>query len=56
MPNDITSEKPSSHNEVGVPRAVDDHIRIYTDGSALGNGKAVAAAGIGVYFGPSDPR
>ncbi|KAL9131724.1 MAG: hypothetical protein Q9217_000399 [Psora testacea] len=31
-------------------------IRIYTDGSSLGNGKAGAFAGIGVYFGPSDKR
>ena len=31
-------------------------LRIYTDGSALGNGQAGAIAGIGVYFGPADPR
>lgn len=29
---------------------------IYTDGSSLGNGKAGAAAGVGVYFGENDPR
>lgn len=33
-----------------------DPIRIHTDGSSLGNGKAGAFAGVGVYFGPSDAR
>ncbi|KAH7411842.1 ribonuclease H-like domain-containing protein [Phaeosphaeria sp. MPI-PUGE-AT-0046c] len=31
-------------------------INVYTDGSALGNGKLGAVGGVGVYFGPSDPR
>ncbi|OCL02496.1 RnaseH-domain-containing protein [Glonium stellatum] len=31
-------------------------LKIYTDGSALGNGRAGAIAGVGVYFGPNDPR
>jgi ribonuclease HI len=31
-------------------------IVIYTDGSALGNGKVGAVAGVGVYFGNEDPR
>lgn len=31
-------------------------LRIYTDGSSLGNGKTVAKAGVGVYFGPGDDR
>ena len=31
-------------------------IRIYTDGSSLGNGTAGAFAGVGVYFGPNDKR
>lgn len=31
-------------------------LRIYTDGSALGNGAYGAIAGVGVYFGPSDSR
>ena len=30
--------------------------KVYTDGSSLGNGKAGSSAGIGVYFGPNDPR
>jgi ribonuclease HI len=29
---------------------------VYTDGSSLGNGRAGASAGVGVYFGDSDPR
>lgn len=29
---------------------------IYTDGSSLGNGQASARAGVGVFFGPGDPR
>ncbi|KAH7117749.1 ribonuclease H-like domain-containing protein [Dendryphion nanum] len=29
---------------------------IYTDGSALGNGTAGAVGGLGVWFGPNDPR
>lgn len=33
-----------------------DTLRIYTDGSALGNGGPQAFAGVGVYFGPSDQR
>lgn len=31
-------------------------IRIHTDGSSLGNGKAGAFAGVGVFFGPGDKR
>lgn len=31
-------------------------IRIYTDGSALSNGKAGACGGVGVWFGPADVR
>ena len=31
-------------------------IRVYTDGSSLGNGTAGAFAGVGVYFGPSHKR
>ena len=29
---------------------------VYTDGSCIGNGTVEAKAGIGIYFGPSDPR
>jgi ribonuclease HI len=31
-------------------------LRIYTDGSSLSNGQAGARAGVGVYFGPQDPK
>jgi len=31
-------------------------LRIYTDGSSLGNGANGAVAGVGVYFGPNDKR
>ena len=31
-------------------------IIVYTDGSALANGKKRAIAGVGVYFGPNDSR
>lgn len=31
-------------------------LRIYTDGSSLRNGTALASAGVGVYFGPGDSR
>ncbi|KAI9785496.1 MAG: hypothetical protein M1839_009237 [Geoglossum umbratile] len=31
-------------------------LRIYTDGSSLGNGKYGASAGVGVYFGQDDSR
>jgi ribonuclease HI len=31
-------------------------LKIYTDGSSLGNGAKGATAGVGVYFGPRDPR
>lgn len=33
-----------------------EFIRIYTDGSSLGNGNAGALAGVGVFFGPNDDR
>lgn len=31
-------------------------LNIYTDGSALGNGQSGAVGGLGVWFGPNDPR
>lgn len=31
-------------------------LRIYTDGSSLSNGQAGARAGVGVFFGPGDPK
>ena len=32
------------------------HVHVWTDGACESNGKARAAAGIGVYWGPNDPR
>lgn len=34
----------------------DGVLHIYTDGSALGNGKVTARAGVGVFFGHGDSR
>ena len=31
-------------------------LKIYTDGSSLSNGQAGARAGVGVFFGPGDPK
>ena len=31
-------------------------LKIWTDGSSLGNGRVGAAAGVGVFFGRGDPR
>jgi ribonuclease HI len=33
-----------------------DTLYVYTDGSCKGNGKIYAKAGVGVFFGPDDPR
>lgn len=46
--NTQTTKPPSE-----APPAV---LHIYTDGSSRGNGQRGALAGIGVFFGPSDPR
>ncbi|KAH7320945.1 putative ribonuclease H [Stachybotrys elegans] len=37
-----------------VPRS--DILQVWTDGSSRANGRKDASAGIGVYFGPNDPR
>lgn len=34
----------------------DSTVKIYTDGSSLGNGQVGAVGGVGVYFGPGDGR
>jgi ribonuclease HI len=41
-----------------IPRAKQPPgmLRIYTDGSSLRNGTAGARAGVGVFFGPQDPK
>lgn len=45
--NSINSEKKSDENT---------DINVYTDGACLNNGKSNAKAGIGIFFGKSDPR
>ncbi|KAM0713610.1 hypothetical protein Q7P37_010572 [Cladosporium fusiforme] len=39
-----------------VRPARDSTVKIYTDGSSLGNGQVGAVGGVGVYFGPGDGR
>ena len=39
-----------------VPLPQTEPLRIYTDGSSLGNGTGDANAGVGIYFGPGDVR
>ena len=41
---------------VAAPKGVKEVTKVYTDGSALGNGKFGASAGVGVYFGENDSR
>ncbi len=46
-------------NAVKLQPTTDSHndmLRIYTDGSSLGNGAQGAVAGVGVFFGPGDSR
>jgi ribonuclease HI len=35
---------------------VTETLNVYCDGSTLGNGKRNACGGIGIYFGPNDPK
>jgi len=37
-------------------RAKSTALKVYTDGSSLGNGRNGASAGVGVFFGVDDPR
>ncbi len=39
-----------------MPTSVEDSVTVYTDGSCLSNGTKKARAGIGVWWGPGDPR
>jgi ribonuclease HI len=39
-----------------IPKEPAGMLRIYTDGSSLKNGQAGARAGVGVFFGPQDPK
>ncbi|KAI9652340.1 MAG: hypothetical protein M1831_006887 [Alyxoria varia] len=51
-----TEQQRKATKMVPVGTAEGQPLRIYTDGSALGNGARGAIAGVGVYFGPRDPR
>ncbi|KAI2465718.1 ribonuclease H-like protein [Annulohypoxylon bovei var. microspora] len=51
-----SKKKKSSGKEVLVVEDELDVVHVYTDGSSIGNGRAGAVAGVGVYFGPNDER
>ena len=51
-----TQEQRQATKAQAVGDAQTGILRIHTDGSSLGNGKAGAFAGVGVYFGPGDSR
>ncbi len=66
---EATLQNLSPRNSNGIPRhrtlptptktqaeSQDNILRIYTDGSSLGNGKLGAVAGLGVFFGDGDSR
>ncbi|KEF51271.1 uncharacterized protein A1O9_12621 [Exophiala aquamarina CBS 119918] len=54
----INRTEEEKHRTKIVPKDRDPPgmLRIYTDGSSLRNGQAGARAGVGVYFGPQDPK
>jgi ribonuclease HI len=49
-------ESPKKGKPKATPQKRGGVLRIYTDGSSLGNGKFGASAGVGVYFGEDDER
>jgi ribonuclease HI len=51
-----TSKRARTSTESAGPAVQRKLVRVYTDGSSRGNGKAGALAGVGVYFGDNDPR
>lgn len=55
---DVSVKKEASVKTEDVPVKAEPGTlpQIYTDGSSLGNGKVGSSAGVGVYFGPNDPR
>ncbi|KAG7286842.1 hypothetical protein NEMBOFW57_009159 [Staphylotrichum longicolle] len=55
---DATAEPPAKKAKTTTKLANTRNgvVVVYTDGSSLGNGRAGATAGVGVYFGASDPR
>lgn len=51
-----TAEERARVKPQAVRPAKDSFVKIYTDGSSLGNGQLGAVGGVGVYFGPGDGR
>ncbi|KAL7276050.1 hypothetical protein RUND412_000994 [Rhizina undulata] len=56
---EVTEEEETVEHKSSKPRSSsrkNSILRIYTDGSALGNGRDAAIAGVGVWFGDRDAR
>ena len=51
-----TEEEKAKIKTIPVEKSPPGMLRIFTDGSSLRNGTAGARAGVGVYFGPQDPK
>jgi ribonuclease HI len=49
----VAKKRKTAKNVTKAPHGL---VIVYTDGSSLGNGRAGATAGVGVYFGDNDPR
>ncbi|KAI5927988.1 ribonuclease H [Camillea tinctor] len=47
---------PTKKSRKSAPKEDSNVTKVWTDGSSRGNGKLGASAGVGVYFGESDPR
>ncbi|WPH04322.1 hypothetical protein R9X50_00721100 [Acrodontium crateriforme] len=55
--NDTTAYSHTGQSDMSLVGTTESGaVKIYTDGSSLGNGQEGAVAGVGVYFGPNDPR
>lgn len=52
----LKTEEELNATKVQLSKDRSSPIVVYTDGSSLGNGRVGAVAGVGVYFGPKDPR
>ena len=46
----------SSEVKIQQPVSEEPDYYVYTDGACSNNGKDTAVAGLGIYFGPNDPR
>ena len=51
-----TDEEKAKQKDIPREKNPPGMLRIYTDGSSLRNGTAGARAGVGVFFGPQDPK